>query len=340
MPEQHDWRYCIKCSAMFWDGLSDDKGACPGGGGHNAEGLIFRLPYDMPAEAPGQSEWRYCEKCGAMFFDGWSGKGVCPADGGQHQALGFMFKLPHDVPPSAAAQDRWRFCDQCYAMFWEHPQNMGRCPRGGVHHVKDSFMFVLPHTGVSRPATLHMWTDGLRCHSETPGFGIDDGDEPFVLVAVIDLARKDVVGIPATDVVLYGPLDDVEDQENHSFPFRPFWVAPFAPTSAIFLTAILEHDNVSPDLTRTSAAAAVQGVAAATAGAPRERIVSEALSAIAGAVEPVSGPGIFNRLVGRPAELLFSPSQIAEAAFGGTTRQTLRFSGYGDYSVHFLMRRN
>lgn len=170
MPEQLDWRFCVKCSTMFWDGLPDDKGVCPDGGGHNAEGLIFQLPYDLPAEAPGQSEWRYCEKCSAMFFDGGVGKGACPADGGEHQALGFVFKLPHDAPPSATAQDKWRFCDQCYAMFWEQPQNMGRCPRGGTHQGKNSYMFVLPHTGVSRPATLHMWVDGLRCHSETPGF--------------------------------------------------------------------------------------------------------------------------------------------------------------------------
>jgi hypothetical protein len=216
---------------------------------------------------PEQPGWRFCIKCSAMFWDGWSGKGACPADGGGHQALGFVFKLPHDVPPSATAQDKWRFCDQCYAMFWEHPQNMGHCPRGGAHQVKDSYMFALPHTGVSRPATLHMWVDGLRCHSETPGLGIHDSDEPFVLVAVIDLARGNVVGIPPTDVVLYGPLDDVEDQENQSFPFRPFWVAPFAPSSALFLTAILEHDNVSPDLTRTSAG----GGAAGRRGSHRRR---------------------------------------------------------------------
>ena len=67
-------------------------------------------------------------------------------------------------------------------------------------------MFVLAHTGVSRPATLHIWVDGLRCHRETPGVpGIPDGDEPFVLVAMIDLQRANAAKIPPTDVVLYGP---------------------------------------------------------------------------------------------------------------------------------------
>lgn len=188
------------------------------------------------------------------------------------------------------------------------------------------------------PVMLNIWTDSLRCHSESPGFGIGEGDEPFVLVGVIDLDNKNAAGVPVTDMVLYGPLDDVDDQENHSFPFRPFWVAPFRPAGVILITAILEHDNYSPNLTRTAAAAAVQGVAAATVGAPRGRIISEALSALAGAVEPVTGPGA-NRLIGPPTELQFSLSQVAEATNGGTARQILRFSQYGDYSVHYLMRR-
>ena len=99
---------------------------------------------------------------------------------------------------------------------------------------------------------MNIWTDSLRCHSETPGFGIGESDEPFVLVAVINLEQRNGVGIPPTEVVLYGPLDDVDDQENHTFGFRPFWHGPFQPDSAIFLTALLEHDSVSPELTRTT----------------------------------------------------------------------------------------
>jgi hypothetical protein len=335
MPEQLDWRFCVKCSAMFFDG-SPHKGTCPGGGGHNAEGLIFRLPHDTAA--PGQDQWRFCSKCHAMFFDGSANKGACPSGGG-HQAQGVMFKLPHDVPPSATAQDQWRFCSKCHAMFFDGSANKGLCPRGAGHQAQ-GFMFVLPHTGASRPATLHMWTDSLRCHSETPGVGIDESDEPFVLVAVIDLERKNALGIPPTEVLLYGPLGNVDDQENHSFPFRPFWIRPFTPSSAIFLTAILEHDEVNPDLTRSAAAGAVQAVATATAGAPRERIVSEALSAFSGAVEPVSAPAVVNRLIGPPRELHFSPAHIAEATAGATAREILRFSGFGDYSVHYLARRN
>lgn len=141
-------------------------------------------------------------------------------------------------------------------------------------------------------------------------------------------------------MVLYGPLDDVEDQENQRFPFQPFWVAPFAPTSAIFLTAILEQDRVPPSTTRQAAAGALQGAVAMNAGDSPEQIVPKALSAIKAAVEPLVADVLVNRLIGPPAQLQFSPSQVAEATFGGIPKQTLRFSHYGDYSVNFLMRRN
>lgn len=41
---QGGWRYCHKCNVMFYDGF-DTKGACPGGGGHEAAGFNFVLPH-------------------------------------------------------------------------------------------------------------------------------------------------------------------------------------------------------------------------------------------------------------------------------------------------------
>jgi hypothetical protein len=341
MPAQRPWRFCIKCNAMFFDG-SNNKGACPGGGGHNAEGVVFALPHDVPETATAQARWRFCRSCFVMFFDSDGPSGFCQADRERgHDSSGSIpYVLPHDVPASATAQAGWRFCKKCFAMFFPGGAGSG-CPRGGAHDGSSSFPFVLPHTGESTGATVHLWTDSLRCHSETPGLGIDESDEPFVLVAIIDLERRSRAGIPPTEVVLYGPLADVDDQENHFFlPFRPFWIRPLAPESAIFLTAILEHDSVNPELTRSIAAGAVQAAATATAGAPRQRIVAEALSAMSGAVAPVDLPFGASRLVGPPAELRFSPADIALAASGGTARQVLRFSQFGDYSVHYLARRN
>jgi hypothetical protein len=339
MAQQRDWRFCIKCHAMFFDGV-DNKGVCPGGGGHNAEGYVFMLPHDVAGTATAQAGWRFCRDCFVMFYKSGPG-GFCQAnhESGHNGSGSVSYVLPHDVPESATAQAGWRFCTKCFAMFFPGGGSTA-CPRGGGHDRGKSLPYVLPHSGTSTGATVHLWTDSLRCHSETPGFGIGESDEPFVLVAIIDLERRNQVGIPATEVVLYGPLGDVDDKENKFFPFRPFWIRPLAPGSAIFLTAILEHDSINAEVTRLSADGAVQMAATKTAGAPRARIVAEALSAMSGAVEPVDLPGVFSRLVGPPAELRFSSADVALASSGGTARQVLRFTKYGDYSVHYLARRN
>lgn len=41
---QDNWRYCDKCHAKFFDGYAD-KGRCPSGGGHHAQGYNFVLRY-------------------------------------------------------------------------------------------------------------------------------------------------------------------------------------------------------------------------------------------------------------------------------------------------------
>jgi hypothetical protein len=299
---------------------------------------MFVLPFDVPGSATTQVDWRFCDKCFAMFFDGSPNKGTCPAGGG-HNAQGFLFALPHDVPESPTGQKDWRFCDKCFVMFFDGSPNKGTCPAGGGHNAQ-GFMFVLPHTAEFSDVSLNIWCDSLRCHSETPGFGIGESDEPFVLVAVIDLENRNAAGIPPTEVILYGPLQDVDDQENHIFPFRPFWQRPFTPDKAIFLTAILEQDVVNPEVTRSAAAVAVQTAVAATgaAGASRERIISETLSAMSAAAEPVELVGA-SRLIGPPTEVFFTQEELGSAATGGEARQIRRFSNFGDYSVHYLARR-
>jgi len=42
---QSKWRFCGKCTSMFFDGFNE-KGACPRGGVHSALGDIFVLPHD------------------------------------------------------------------------------------------------------------------------------------------------------------------------------------------------------------------------------------------------------------------------------------------------------
>jgi hypothetical protein len=150
--DQNHWRFCQKCSAMFFDG-SPRKGVCPAGGGHEAQGFDFTLPHDVPPPANAQNNWRFCDKCNEMFFDG-APNSRCPA-GGQHHAQGFNFVLPHDVAPTPTAQKDWRFCDKCHAMFFDGVANKGHCPAGSGHHAQ-GFNFVLPHSvGFGAPEVMN-----------------------------------------------------------------------------------------------------------------------------------------------------------------------------------------
>lgn len=101
---QYDWRFCNKCDALFYDGYSD-KGVCPRGGGHVAQGYMFGL-WDVSGPgfpgAPRQSDWRFCNKCHVLFFDGYPDKGRCPAGGG-HVAQGLNFVIFHDAVAPAPA---------------------------------------------------------------------------------------------------------------------------------------------------------------------------------------------------------------------------------------------
>jgi hypothetical protein len=338
MTTQDGWRFCGHCHSMFFNGFFPTTGACAANpGGHLAQGFEFTLPHDEPETAQAQSAWRFCGRCMVMFFDGANpNTGTCPAGGG-HQAQGLVFQLPHDLPPAANTQADWRFCEKCMGMFFDTPADKGTCPAGGGHSPA-GFVFVLPHRP-PQDTPVEAWLDSLRCHSETPGFGIGEGDEPFVVVTVLDFAHLSPVGTPTTEAILYGPLGGVDDQENHGFPFRPFWRGPLTPDSAVFVAAPLEHDSVNPEVTRSAIAAAVGVVALATAGAPRDRVLREVLGAISAAAEPVSGPGGVNRLIGPPAVIPFTADDIFRAQTGEVPSQVVRFNAFGDYSFHFLVRR-
>jgi hypothetical protein len=137
---QDNWRYCEKCHVMFFDGYAD-KGRCAAGGGHSAQGFMFKLEYDIPETPHAQAHWRYCDKCHAMFFNGYPMAGVCPA-GGAHHAQGYKFVLWHDSRPPWTAQPSWRYCDKCHGMFYNGYSDKGHCPAGEGHRAQ-GFNFVL-----------------------------------------------------------------------------------------------------------------------------------------------------------------------------------------------------
>ena len=102
MPYQDNWRVCIGCHNLYWEGNNDPDGKCAGRNG--SEHLGGDRNYCVPAnvgEPPWhQNRWAYCGGCFGMFYDGYDGiagrpyfKGVCPA-GGTHWKIGWDFAIP------------------------------------------------------------------------------------------------------------------------------------------------------------------------------------------------------------------------------------------------------
>ncbi|WP_454625349.1 hypothetical protein [Bradyrhizobium cenepequi] len=147
---QADWRRCAKCRGLFFDGYVQ-KGVCPRGGGHKAEGLspFYVLSHDISSSQHEQEFWRFCSECHGLFYNGHMDKGRCPAGDG-HRASGFRFVLPHSLPPAPLLEQGWRFCSRCYGLFLDgQPAD---CPVGGFH-APAGLDYALPH-GIKDPVVL------------------------------------------------------------------------------------------------------------------------------------------------------------------------------------------
>lgn len=156
---QADWRFCSKCSMIFFNGNAN-KGVCTKGGAHLAAGLSFALVADLITKVPGfqnfQPNWRTCNKCAVLFYDGYPQKGTC-AKGGAHRASGANLAVPHSSAETNTAQANWRYCRKCQAMFFDGYPQKGACPgaakvvKPGGHHAQ-GHNFVLTHDIQNRPA--------------------------------------------------------------------------------------------------------------------------------------------------------------------------------------------
>jgi hypothetical protein len=159
---QSQWRFCDKCETLFFNGVAN-KGTCPAGGGHNAQGYNFELPHgnQLTETEKAQVNWRFCDRCFSMFWDGSADKGRCPAAGGAgHNAQGYKFRLPHDMPGDGQNQVNWRFCQKCHVMFYDGFAGKGRCAGGGSHSAY-GYNFVLPwNTPPALSIRSNVTTDG------------------------------------------------------------------------------------------------------------------------------------------------------------------------------------
>ena len=147
VPGQPDWRFCSKCSVLFW--TSNPVQTCAAGGKHQPQGLHFRLPVDGAETPTAQAHWFCCRNCAAMTFAGAVQRGRCPAnatyttDRGHEADRTSSYVLPHDVPAGPRAQGDWRYCGKCMAMVFDGFPAKGVCPAGGGH-VAQGYTFVLP----------------------------------------------------------------------------------------------------------------------------------------------------------------------------------------------------
>lgn len=130
---QPDWRFCTKCSALFWCPSDQPAGKCPyDDGQHTPQGWNFYLPNTQQGAtaSTGQEGWRYCDRCNSLCWapDG-TPVGMCPA-GGQHSPIGWIFVLPNNMQGATAStgQDKWRFCHYCSALFFDGYAAKGVCP--------------------------------------------------------------------------------------------------------------------------------------------------------------------------------------------------------------------
>ena len=113
---QTSWRFCDKCSGMYFEPFTDQS-RCPFDGDvHRSAGFVFTLPHDLPDTVDRQRQWRFCTKCTGLFFDGFADKGCCPRDGLGHSAAGIEFGLAHNPGLDGHNHGQWQFCTRCREM--------------------------------------------------------------------------------------------------------------------------------------------------------------------------------------------------------------------------------
>jgi hypothetical protein len=144
LPHQDQWRFCVRCFALFFGPQMSDSD-CPAGGLHAPSDFNYFLPLNRPEDAVHQSQWQTCGKCKAMFFVPHGIDSDCAA-GGTHEPAGFVFQLPHDNP-GPGRESGWRTCGQCKTMFWNgDPNRRGVCAgKTRPSHEAAGIVFHLPH---------------------------------------------------------------------------------------------------------------------------------------------------------------------------------------------------
>jgi hypothetical protein len=154
LPWQSDWRWCVKCSGLFYAGGQSSVGRCPAGGQHvKTISGNYTLAHNQPETPSRQREWRWCAKCQGLFYcDAATSAGVCPAGGLHDRTVSGNYGLDHNQPERLTHQSDWRWCAHCAGLFYSGGQpSAGRCPAsrtGGGHVTGVSGNYALRHDPV------------------------------------------------------------------------------------------------------------------------------------------------------------------------------------------------
>lgn len=143
---QNEWRWCHRCSGLFWANGRPLAGVCPAGGQHDRD---RSADYTLAHNSPGigkQNDWRWCHKCDGLFWaGGQDASGTCPAQGQHDRGRSGDYAIFHNSP-SAGTQDDWRWCHKCGGLFWSGGDPAaGACPAGGAHDRGQSGDYSIEH---------------------------------------------------------------------------------------------------------------------------------------------------------------------------------------------------
>src|SRR2546423_14918511 len=142
---QHLWRWCYRCSGLWFSG-NGTSGGCPAGGGHDgSRSGDYDLKFDTDG-GQGQAGWVWCGFCQGLWFGATFGFGACPARSDGH-SIGRIDTRPPQFSGNylleyvgftdgPGGQPQWRQCGKCYGLFFDGntPGASGVCPQDHGRH--------------------------------------------------------------------------------------------------------------------------------------------------------------------------------------------------------------
>lgn len=142
--QQQDWRWCNKCSGLFFSAPGAHS-VCRKGGPHNPAGsghYVLFLGGVPPESVPG---WFWCSKCSGIFNSAGAAK-VCAADGSHDPggSANYAMLLPIADPPAgmpaarlSSTQDSWSQCSKCSLLFFTASPTSW-CPADYGNHIVET----------------------------------------------------------------------------------------------------------------------------------------------------------------------------------------------------------